>query len=155
MAHRMRKPVQVGCVITGWLMAMVIVGCSKEETTTPAPVTEEAPAAKPAEKPAAKPATKPAEKPAAKKPTATKPKASAAPSAAVIAMLAKADAVDGKTDKVVSKCTGCGLTMGGDPAHASTVGDYKLHLCSADCKKAVDGDLSKAILALKIPEKAK
>ncbi len=128
MSHRMRKLGQAGCAAAGLMIAMVILGCGEEKAPTTAPAADE-------------------------KPATTTPAASAAPTAGVTAMLAKADAVDGKTDKVVSKCPGCGLAMDGDPAHASTVGDYKVHLCSADCKKAFDGDPSKVVLALEIPEK--
>ena len=42
----------------------------------------------------------------------------------VLGILVKADALDGKTDKIVSKCAGCGLTMDGDPAHAAKVGEF-------------------------------
>lgn len=68
----------------------------------------------------------------------------------VLGILVKADALDGTTDKVVSKCAGCGLTMDGDPAHASKVGEYTLHLCSAECKADFEKDATKAVLALKV-----
>ena len=74
------------------------------------------------------------------------------PSAEVLAALAKADGADGKTDKVVSKCVTCALAMDGKADHAATVGDYKVHLCSDDCKKKFDTDPDKALLALKVPE---
>jgi hypothetical protein len=74
------------------------------------------------------------------------------PSADALAVLAKADAVDGTTDKVVSKCVTCALGMDGSADHAVTVGNYKLHLCSDACKKKFDTDSEKALLALKVPE---
>ena len=72
--------------------------------------------------------------------------------AAVEAKLAKADAFDGKTDKVVSKCASCALGMDGKSEHALEVSSYKLHFCSEDCKTGFEKDTTKAILALKIPE---
>ena len=68
----------------------------------------------------------------------------------VLGILVKADALDGTTDKVVRKCAGCGLGMNGDPAHASKLGEYTLHLCSADCKADFEKDASKAVLALNV-----
>ncbi len=68
----------------------------------------------------------------------------------VLGILGKADALDGKTDKVVSKCAGCGLSMDGDPAHAAKIGEFTLHLCSVECKADFEKDPSKAVLALKV-----
>lgn len=78
--------------------------------------------------------------------------AAAQPSAAGLAALAKADAVDGATDKVVSKCLTCNLGMDGSPDHVAKVGDYELHLCSAHCKDGFEADPEKALLAVQIPE---
>jgi len=50
------------------------------------------------------------------------------------AVLAKADAHDGTEDHVVSECSVCGLGMQGDAAHAVTVGEYQVHMCSETCK---------------------
>ncbi len=72
--------------------------------------------------------------------------------AAVEAKLAEADALDGKTDKVVSKCAGCALGMDGKSEHALEVSGYTLHFCSEDCKTGFEKDTTKAILALKIPK---
>ncbi len=72
--------------------------------------------------------------------------------AAVEANLAEADALDGKTDKVVSKCASCALGMDGKSEHALEVSSYKLHFCSEDCKTGFKKDTTKAILALKIPK---
>jgi hypothetical protein len=58
------------------------------------------------------------------------------PSAESLAMLAKADAADGKVDKVVSKCLTCRLAMEGSPEHSLNYGGYVLHFCSEECKKA-------------------
>ena len=73
------------------------------------------------------------------------------PEAAVEAMLAKADAVDGKVDKTVSKCAMCALGMDGKAELASEASGYKLHFCNDGCKKTFDKDPTKVILALKIP----
>ena len=72
--------------------------------------------------------------------------------AAVEAKLAEADGLDGKTDKVVSKCAGCALEKDGKSEHALEVSGYTLHFCSEDCKTGFEKDMTKAILALKIPK---
>lgn len=69
----------------------------------------------------------------------------------VVAKLAKADAVDGKVDKVVSKCAACDLGMDGSPAIVLKVHDYSLHFCSAGCKEGYESDPDKAIMAMTIP----
>ncbi len=69
----------------------------------------------------------------------------------VAAKLAKADAVDGKTDKVVAKCAACSLGMDGSAEHELAVKDYKMHFCSADCKKSFEADPEKSVMAMKIP----
>ena len=73
----------------------------------------------------------------------------AAPSAETIAKLAKADAVDGKTDKVVSKCAGCALGMDGKAAHAANLGEYTVHFCDHCADKTKD--VEKIGMALKLP----
>ncbi len=69
-------------------------------------------------------------------------------SAASIAALVKADAADGKVDKVVSKCLTCGLGMDGKADHSTKVGEYVLHLCKEGCKKMVEADPEKALASL-------
>jgi hypothetical protein len=73
------------------------------------------------------------------------------PSAAALAVLAKADAADGKVDKVVSKCLTCMLGMEGRPENAATYGEFALHFCSNTCKEAFLSDPEKVALALKFP----
>jgi hypothetical protein len=68
---------------------------------------------------------------------------------ALQAKLAGADLMDGTEDKVVSRCTGCGLAMEGSDEHTVAVGDYELHFCSESCR---DNVTDEAILALVIPE---
>lgn len=96
-----------------------------------------------------------------KSPDAPQPAASAsangsetgeAGEAGVEAILAKADAYDGTTDKVVSKCAACGLGMGGSEEHALATHGYTMHFCSSDCKGKFDTDTEKAVLAMKIPD---
>jgi len=72
--------------------------------------------------------------------------------AEVTAKLAKADALDGATDHVVSKCGMCNLRMPGSDAHKTMIGDYELHFCSDHCKESFDKDANKAVLAFKIDE---
>lgn len=69
------------------------------------------------------------------------------------AQLANADAADGKTDQVVSKCVTCRLQMNGKAAQAATIDGYTVHLCSAVCKKMFEKDPATALLALKASEK--
>ncbi len=70
---------------------------------------------------------------------------------AVVAKLAKADAVDGKTDKVISKCAACALSMDGSAEHALTLHEYKMHFCSAGCKTKFEKEGDKAIMSMKMP----
>ena len=69
----------------------------------------------------------------------------------VEARLAKADALDGTVDKVVSKCPACGLAMDGKSEHALEVAGYTLHFCSDQCNAKFAKDPTKEVLALKIP----
>jgi len=72
--------------------------------------------------------------------------------AAVAAVLAKADGIDGATDQVVANCPGCALAMQGSAEHAMTVGEYELHFCSDDCKNTFAESPADSILALNIEE---
>ena len=58
----------------------------------------------------------------------------ASPAVDRAAALAAADAHDGSVDHVVGECAVCGLAMPGDPAHAVSVDEYEVHLCSESCK---------------------
>ena len=75
-----------------------------------------------------------------------------APSAAALALLAKADAADGAADKVVSKCVTCMLGMEGQPDCTATYGEYTLHFCSEACREHFIKDREKALLALEFAE---
>ncbi len=74
------------------------------------------------------------------------------PSAAGLAVLVKADAADGATDKVVSKCLTCNLGMDGSSDHIAKLGDYQLHLCSAECKAGFEKAPEKELLSVNFPK---
>lgn len=76
-------------------------------------------------------------------------RAPATPTAAALAALARADAADGSTDKVVSKCVVCSLTMEGSAEHAAAYGGYSVHLCSEECREAFLKDPEGVLRALK------
>jgi len=67
------------------------------------------------------------------------------------AILAKADALDGQTDKIVSRCASCALGMDGSKEHSLHVGEYTMCFCTDDCKKAFSEDIAKSVLGLKVP----
>lgn len=69
---------------------------------------------------------------------------------ALTAKLAQADAKDGTTDKIVSKCAGCALHMDGKSENALTLQGYTLHFCNAGCKERFGKDLEGSVAALKI-----
>ncbi len=72
---------------------------------------------------------------------------------AVIALLEKADAFDGKVDKTVSKCAKCNLGMEGKPDQVIVYSGYTIQFCSPGCKKEFEGDVKKAVMAMNIPAK--
>ena len=113
----------VCCLVSVFLLATV-GACSKEkEAKSPAPADT------------AKPVT-----------------AEAEPTAGVEAMLAKADLVDGKADKIVTKCAGCNLKMDGSSEHTLQASGYTLYFCGEKCAAEFSKDLTKSILAMMIPE---
>lgn len=67
-------------------------------------------------------------------------------------ILAKADAMDGEVDNVVTKCGSCRLGMNGKAEHAVKAHGYTMHFCSAGCKTGFEKDLDKSILALNVPQ---
>lgn len=75
-----------------------------------------------------------------------------APSAPALAILATADAADGTTDKIISKCVTCNLGMEGSAEHVTKLGDYAVHLCSEECKQKFDEGPEKALLSMKLPK---
>ena len=68
------------------------------------------------------------------------------------AKLAKADLLDGKADKIVTRCANCALKMNGSSDHTLKVLDYTLYFCNERCAKTFAEDTTKAVLALQIPE---
>jgi len=98
--------------------------------------------------------------PAASSNTAAAPADAAAPTPGhaptanretLLAKLASADAFDGKTDKVVSKCAGCALGMDGSEKYAVQFEGYSLHLCNDACRKQFASDTVNAVLAMRVP----
>lgn len=67
-------------------------------------------------------------------------------------ILVEADKLDGKQDRVVSKCAGCGLAMDGNPQHVVRIAGYNLNMCSEHCAKTFAEHAVDAIKALDIPK---
>lgn len=86
-----------------------------------------------------------------KKAEITTPSAEATAPVDIEAKLAKADAFDGKTDKVVAKCSACQLHMEGSPDQVVELKGYKLHFCSESCKKSYEKEPEKSFAAMKMP----
>jgi YHS domain-containing protein len=84
-------------------------------------------------------------------PAGATPAAASAPDNEIVAILAKADAVDGTEDKVIAKCAGCSLNMDGSGDHALQTHGYTMHFCSGECKGPFESDPDKAILAMNVP----
>ena len=72
----------------------------------------------------------------------------AALDASTLAGLAAADAKDGATDQVVSKCAGCSLMMDGKAEHSLSAGEYTLHLCSSSCRDHFSKDMDASLRGL-------
>jgi YHS domain-containing protein len=70
----------------------------------------------------------------------------------VLAKLAAADALDGKTDKIVTRCPSCALKMDGSSEHTLVAHGYTLYFCTDACKERFEADTTKALADLKIPE---
>ncbi len=75
-----------------------------------------------------------------------------APSGAETILLS-ADAIDGTSDKIVSKCAGCALGMDGKSEFALQSHGYTLYFCSAECKDGFAKDMEASVLAIKVPAK--
>ncbi len=71
----------------------------------------------------------------------------------VMAKLATADAIDGKVDKVISRCASCSLGMDGSEEHSLEAHGYTMHFCTAECKDQFAAGLDKEIMAMKVPAK--
>lgn len=77
----------------------------------------------------------------------------AASDVGLAAKLAEADRLDGKADKIVTRCAGCAFNMDGKPDHALKVLDYTLYFCEETCAQQFAKNLTESVLAMKIPEK--
>jgi YHS domain-containing protein len=70
----------------------------------------------------------------------------------VVAILARADALDGAEDKVVTRCGACNLAMDGNDANTITIEGYTMYFCTPKCKEKFEEGAVKAILAMEFPE---
>jgi YHS domain-containing protein len=70
----------------------------------------------------------------------------------VVAILARADALDGAEDKVVTRCGACNLAMDGNDANTITIEGYTMYFCTPKCKEKFEKETVKAILAMEFPE---
>ncbi|XZE32055.1 hypothetical protein SH501x_002790 [Pirellulaceae bacterium SH501] len=68
-------------------------------------------------------------------------------------LLAAADALDGKVDKVVQRCYVCNLGMNGKQSLAVKHAGYTAHLCSEGCKDEFASNTESIIANTKIPAK--
>ena len=138
----MRFPCWRTCGLIVAVILMCVAGCGKEEPTKTETV--------------AKPETVAETETAAEGLTGLVEETVAAGKAELTAQLtaklAEADELDGKTDKVIEKCPGCGLKMDGKSEHALEVSGYKLHFCGASCQQEFAKDLTKSIEDLEIPK---
>ncbi len=128
-------------------VAVMLGGCADKETATPEKPKTEAVKTETAKPETAKPETAKAETPKVALPGVGELKAEG-----LKVLLAKADKFDGTEDKIVSKCSSCGLGMDGIAEHAVSAHGYTLHFCSDKCKTGFSKDLDKSILALKVPK---
>ncbi len=136
------------CLLSTLTLGLVALACGGTSQEAPAPAPQAAAAPAPAPAPAPVEAA-----PVATDAVATDAAAAATPAApmdaaAAEAILVTADAADGTTDKVVSKCAGCKLGMAGHADHAVQAHGYTLHFCSAECKAKAEGSMDATIAGL-------
>jgi hypothetical protein len=129
----MSKPLSLTAVVSFVALALLSAACGDEKPATPPAPPQAAAAPAPAPAPEA----------------AATPVAGAPDEAALQAILASADAVDGTVDKVVSKCPGCRLGMDGHAEHSLLAHGYTLHFCSDTCKATSEPQIDTVITALK------
>jgi YHS domain-containing protein len=99
-------------LVLAFVLAFATTGCKKEEPAAPAPVSESKAIETEVEAP---PASDPVDM------------------AEVSAILAKADAVDGATDKVIGRCLMCALRMDGSAEIETEYEGYTLRFCNQVC----------------------
>jgi len=92
---------------------------------------------------------KESERPVDEQPAA---EARAAGEGELLAVLARADAVDGQVDKVVARCPICSLSMDGSQEYTMQVEGYTLYFCSAHCRDMFAADTTRSILEMRFPE---
>jgi YHS domain-containing protein len=118
----------------------VLLGCSKEEKTTQETVTEAV------EETSADPAKGLGDALSGAADAATKAMDQ------VKAKLSEADALDGKTDKIIARCATCKLSMDGSDKHKLEVAGYTMYFCKASCMEEFAKDTTEAVLAMEIPK---
>jgi hypothetical protein len=69
-------------------------------------------------------------------------------SEAALAKLVAADKLDGKEDKVITKCPACMLNMDGHEKHSSQLEGYTVHSCHQACAEALETDPEKVLARL-------
>lgn len=84
---------------------------------------------------------------------APKPAEEAFADAAIELILAKADAVDGKVDKVIGKCPKCNLGMDGKAEHTMKFAGYEMRFCTKGCLGEFEASPKAMLTAMKIPTK--
>ena len=65
------------------------------------------------------------------------------------ACLAKSDLADGKSDKVITKCPACALSMDGSADYKAVIDGYEVHSCTSDCNEALQEDPNKMFKDMK------
>lgn len=139
-----RTTYRLACCLAAAVVCAAMTGCKEDQPPQEEAAAQKAPAAE--------------KQPAAEK-TVAVPKVegltkevAAEMQVDVEARLAKADAVDGTVDKVVSKCPACRLAMDGNSENSLEVSGYKLHFCTEQCKAKYAKDPTQAVLAMEIPK---
>jgi len=69
------------------------------------------------------------------------------------AKLAKADLLDGKADKIVTRCASCALGMDGKAEHSLKALDYTMYFCTAGCAERFAKNMTESIEAMEVPDK--
>ena len=70
----------------------------------------------------------------------------------ILPVLAAADKLDGKEDKIVMRCASCALSMNGKPEHTIDVLGYTMYFCGSGCVERFSKDVTSSVLSLSIPE---
>lgn len=138
------------CGLIVAIVLLTVAGCGKEEPAKPETVAKPETAAKAEDEVKTEAETAAEGLTGLAKDTVAAGKAEL--TAQLTAKLAEADKLDGKTDKVIEKCPGCGLKMDGKSEHAFKVEGYTIHFCETACMEEFTKDLAKSIEGMEIPE---